>query len=154
MKFLTHSLEEGASLNLEGEVTAVELELPVEQYPGWKTVSYQLQVEKVGTEYYVHGKIHSEFRLDCARCAEPIPWVVSLEKFATSIEDEGQESIDLTPQVREDILLALPIAPACKLDASQKCPHTGKTHGEGPDVFAEQQRKTIWGDLERLKFKE
>jgi uncharacterized protein len=154
MKFQTHRLEEGGVLELEGEVTADELELPVEEFPDWKAVSYRLQVEKLGTEYYVHGRLHSEFKLACARCAEPIPWTVSLEKFACSVEDEGQESIDLTPQVREDILLALPIAPACKLDASQRCPYTGKNHGEGPDVFAEQQRKTIWGGLEGLKFKE
>jgi len=46
---------------------------------------------------------------------------VRVEDFATQIELNGRETVDLTDAVREDILLALPPYPHCDWNGQNVC---------------------------------
>jgi len=141
-------------LDLKGEVSTEGYDLPTEGYFDWNIIQYHMRVDRTGDEYLVTGKIETAFRLSCSRCMEPIPWKINVNSYAISFPAEGTQAIDLTPSIREDILLTLPIAPGCKLDGEERCPVTGVIHKPKTDDFSEMHRKSVWDALEKIKTKE
>lgn len=141
-------------LDLQGEVSTEGFDLPTKDYFDWNTIRYHLHVDRSGGEYLVTGQIGTSMRLSCSRCMEPIPWEIKIGSYAASFPAEGVQAIDLTPSIREDILLSLPIAPGCKLDGEERCSITGVIHKPKADDFSELHRKSVWDALENIKTKE
>jgi len=117
----------------------------------WSPLHCEFHAEILGEEILVRGLIRASVKIPCARCLEPLPLPVEIPGFACAIPFTTEDSIDLTLQIREDILLNLPMASSCQLDAKGKCPHTGVIHAKGTDTFAEKRRGDIWEALERFK---
>ena len=140
-------------LPLSGELATKDYDLPLGEYLDWEAIDYDLNASIIGTECLIRGSLSSSMKVACARCLDPLPLTLSIDAFEHSYPTEGVDSIDLTQDIREDILLALPLAPRCELDEKSKCPITGKTYAEGDDTFAEMNRETVWGALEKLKKK-
>jgi len=141
-------------LELKGSTSTEGFDLPQEGFSEWNTIQYDLRIDKSGSEYLVTGKLDTSMKVACSRCLEWIPWQIHVDSFATSFPVEGQQAIDLTPSMREDILLTLPIAPGCKLDGDERCSITGVIHKPKADDFSELHRKSVWDALENIKTKE
>lgn len=64
------------------------------------------------------------------------------------VELGGSETVDLTPFIREDILLVLPAHPRCDWDGQKVCEGAGewKTPAENPEETAD-----AWEALDKLK---
>jgi len=89
--------------------------------------------------------------LRCVRCLEWFQLRIQLDGFATQIELQGKETADLTPYVREDILLALPPYPHCDWDETKECP--GKQRVEesnGYDNEEPEKSTDTWNILDNL----
>ena len=141
-------------LLLEGAASTADFDFPLQDYQQWKEIQYRLYASILGSECLVQGRLSTSLQAPCARCLEPRPLTVEVPEFRISYDISGLESIDLTEQIREDILLGLPLAPRCELDADFRCPQTGKVHRPDSDEFAERKREMVWGELEKLKIKE
>ena len=67
--------------------------------------------------------------------------------------------LDLTDDVREDILLSLPLKFLCQEDCRGLCPHCGQNLNEGTcscqeldqEISAEEQEENPWSQLDKLK---
>ena len=138
-------------IDLSGELDPELYDLKIHGHEIWSPLRYELHVEMVQDELLVRGRISATLQTHCTRCMEPIPWPVELPDFTGVFPVATHESIDLTLCIREDILLSLPMATSCHLDASGRCPHTGVQYKPGVDTFAEQRRSEIWGPLEEFK---
>lgn len=151
MKIYFKDIPEGG-LTLEGKVPAADYGLPLDQYKDWKTIEYRLFVQILGQECLVTGSLKTELKVPCARCLEPLPLEIHIKEFQQSYPIGGaSECIDLTQEIREDILLDLPLAPKCQLDAKSRCPITRKSYAEQDNEFAELNREDVWGILDTLK---
>ena len=60
------------------------------------------------------GSLAQPVELRCVRCLEPFPFDIEVKAFSIHHELTGPELIDLTPYLREDILLNLPAASALR----------------------------------------
>ena len=58
----------------------------------------------------------------CVRCLESFPFDIEVKDFAVHTELTGPEVVDLTPFMREDILLNLPPYPHCDREGGRVCP--------------------------------
>ena len=58
-------------------------------------------------------------------------------------------SIDLTPLIREDILLELPMNAVCQLSAEGRCPVTGEIY-RPPESSGEISTEDVWSELDKL----
>lgn len=101
---------------------------------------YELGVQLFGTELLVRGRLEQDFEAACSRCGQDFDFTVKVPDFAASFAtDEKTEFVELTQELRESILLALPNYPVCRDD----CPGIEKTENEAPD--------SRWDALDKLK---
>ena len=59
--------------------------------------------------------------------------------------------VDLTPLVREDILLALPAHPHCDWSGEKTCRHALRQRR--PEFEESSEHSEVWGALDQLKIK-
>ena len=123
---------------IAGEVNAVDLDEEfVKPFGG---VRYRLSVQVIGTELLVRGHLEQDFSLVCSRCGKDFDDTVSVDDFTVSREiDEKAPEVDLTEEVRESIILALPTYPVC----DETCP--------GVERKAEMPSDDRWNVLDNLQ---
>ena len=121
-----------------GEVDIIDLnERFVKPFGG---VRYELRAQLFGTELLVKGRVEQDFTLVCGRCLNEFDTTISVNDFETSLEvAENAEFVDLTNDVRESIILALPSYPVC----DENCP--------GIAVQSEVPGDNRWDALDALK---
>jgi len=123
---------------IEGEVAAVDLnEEFVKAFGG---VRYRLSLQVFGTELLVRGHLEQDFDLVCSRCGKDFDDTIQVDDFTVSCEiSEKSPEVDLTEDVRESIILALPTYPVC----AEACP--------GIAQQAENPQDDRWSALDGLK---
>ena len=113
--------------SFEGEIDADILELGA--HPVCRPVGgmvYDLQVEQVDGELLVRGRISHRFECTCSRCADVFTLEVDEPAyFADYPVEEATEYVDLTPEMREAIILALPGYPVCREECKGLCARCG-----------------------------
>ena len=149
------------NLRLEGELSPKELELESvdELIRAEQPLRYDLEVQSLDGGLLIQGKLDLNLKCECSRCLKPFQYHLKLDDWTCHLPLEGEEKaevlndcVDLTPYVREDILLEFPQHPLCKPECSglpkKAAGTTKKTGGAG-------QTKVIsstWAELNKLKF--
>lgn len=120
-------------LHLEGEEDRDILELPpTDPVQPVGRVRYALDIGINADGMWATGEAGLDVRCQCVRCLEPFTRPVVVEDFAVQVERPATETVDLTPQVREDILLALPAYPRCDWSGEKVCPREFPVVAEVP----------------------
>ncbi|MEI6514922.1 MAG: DUF177 domain-containing protein [bacterium] len=102
------ALEKDASAAVEGPIT------------------YSLHAQCLGHELLVTGTVGAEVRFTCSRCAESFEKGVYDHSFFYEKEVPNlHETLDLTDEVRESIILAFPNYPLCRESCRGLCPRCG-----------------------------
>ena len=150
---------ENRDLTLKGELPAAELEIDTrdEMVQLAKPLRYQLDVQKLAEALLVRGKLLLPLACQCVRCLKAFEYRLELPDWACHIPLTGEEKalivsdcVDLTPFLREDILLELPQHPLCKPDCGGlKKPKAGKSKKTSPGVTPDS---STWSELDKLKF--
>jgi len=104
---------------------------------------YNIDVGVTGGALWARGSLSQPVELRCVSCLENFVHHIQVPAFAVHTEPE---TVDLTPFIREDLLLNLPAHPHCDTNGDRVCkPKQSKT--------AEQdiKRKSDWSALDKLK---
>ena len=154
LKFNLRHLDEHA-IHLKGELPVAELDFAVtdELVRLEKPLRYDLQVEEMGDSILVTGSLRLILDCECVRCLKAFEYEMSLNDWALHLPLEGEDKvsidndcIDLTPFVREDMLLEFPQHPLCKPEcAGLKKKARNQTSGQ------EEIKPSAWIDLDKLK---
>ncbi|MBX3747599.1 MAG: DUF177 domain-containing protein [Verrucomicrobiae bacterium] len=131
---------------------------------------YDLRAELLGSEILLEGRLETLLDCQCVRCLEPFEWRLLVEPWTALLPLEGEdappminESVDLTPQIREDSLLALPQHPVCRPEcrgiAGQAGLDPNHSSAEGPPGKSAPARTpgtavsahSAWSALDTLK---
>ena len=170
MRYKTKDIgEEGLEVRVPVTDAWLSTELPdLELTPAPKGLTFSGRLEPSGEDsYLLRGDLRGALETVCGRCLEPaqipldLPVVVSyVEKdegparAAAADEDEGGEGsddggdvftfsggvIDLGGEIRDEILLALPISPLCRPDCAGICPVCGGNRNVQACDCEERQR--------------
>lgn len=123
---------------------------PPREYRVERPVDVELSYYRAGTEIFLEGEVMAAAAAGCARCAEEFPTVrrrrfrYVLAPRAIGVDDGGVraddleftlyegDAVDLTPLVREQVLLALAERPLCREDCRGLCPRCGANLNEAP----------------------
>ncbi len=121
MTFSTALVDENHPLEFKQEVPPEVLGIEDAALQPTKPILADLTVVKDEENFLVTGWLQTSFDLVCGRCAETFPFAIRA-KVEHLLEPPHPNSIDLTPFIREDILLELPLNAVCRLGADGRLP--------------------------------
>lgn len=150
-------LLEKESIQLDGDILGSELapdfhdELMRLSHP----VEYELTVDRQSESLLVTGSLRTHVDCECSRCLKSFVLPVQLDEFSVLSPLEGEDALpvdgdfaDLTPSVREDILLSLPTNPLCGPDCRGLKP---KGQSRELQVREQAEPNKAWSALDNLK---
>ncbi len=115
-------------------------------------VRYNLTAQRFVGELLVRGVLEVDVRGRCARCGEWFNQTVRDGNFACAYPlSAANELIDLTPDIREAILLALPMNFVCSEECRGLCVQCGANLNKAPCTCGKARQAIPWGMLDRLK---
>jgi len=114
-------------------------------------IVYALFVQALGTALLVRGGLGLRLRSVCSRCAESFETEAAEEAFVASYEiSEATEFLDLTAEVREAIILALPSYPVCREECRGLCQVCGANLNGTGCACRTSGRDDRWAALDKL----
>lgn len=151
---------EHKNLELKGELPPEELDLAQadELIHVNQPVQYELEAQRLDGDLLVQGTLNVELDCECARCLKPFKRKLDFDSWAAHLPLKGEEKIatdgdfvDLTPYIREDILLAFPQHPLCESECGglKNRPATGAKDSSGADQM--EETSSAWSELNKLK---
>jgi uncharacterized metal-binding protein YceD (DUF177 family) len=151
MKIHLNQIPPGGTLHLEGEEPRDILELQDESIRILSPVRYTLDAGLSEGGLFATGAVGVDLELECVRCLKRFPFTIEVPDFAIQVELGTSETVDLTEEIREDILLALPPHPHCDWDGANPCAgvlEMKRIHESEP--LAEPEGKNPWETLDQL----
>ena len=152
---------EAADVELRGELPVEELalELRDELIRAEQPLRYELEAQMMENSLLVQGRLALTLQCECVRCLKSFKYQLELNPWTRLLPLEGEEKVpvnndcvDLTPLVREDILLEFPQHPLCETNClglpKTTIGKAGKT--SGPKKTA--PKSSAWAALDKLKF--
>lgn len=105
--------EEGLHIRgeLSGDIFGIDSTGAVSTGP----LRYELDARLYDTELLVQGNISAPFRMRCDRCLREFDYSVTIDKLAISFDVRSKISVDITQELREELLLELPVYPKCEI---------------------------------------
>jgi uncharacterized metal-binding protein YceD (DUF177 family) len=135
-------------LHLEGEEDCPIQELEAEGIRCAGRLHYDIDLGVAGSALWASGSLSQPVELRCVSCLEKFVYEIQVPAFAVHTELRGPETVDLTPFMREDLLLNLPAHPHCDRDGDRVC-KARQLESAGQDA----QRRPDWSALDKLKVK-
>ncbi|MBW8864098.1 MAG: DUF177 domain-containing protein [Verrucomicrobia bacterium] len=110
-----------------------------------KPLRYDLQIEQLHDSLLVTGSLKLVLDCECVRCLKPFAYKLELTGWTLHLPLEGEDKVsivndcvDLTPFVREDMLIEFPQHPLCKPECADK-------------AGVEEKKPSPWTELDKLK---
>jgi uncharacterized protein len=142
------------------EVTVPQPDVGIEDDRLTGDVSVAVDLESTLDDIVVSGQLSVAWSDECRRCLRPLSGILEVdveERYAPQPDPtDGAfpitgNQIDLTPMVREEILLAVQDAPLCRPDCPGLCVVCGADLQDGPCGCDTTTRDERWAVLDRLR---
>jgi len=151
---------EARNIRLEGKLPVRELDIDPrdEVIQVGPPLEYDLEVQQLEDGLLAQGRLHLALECQCVRCLKSFQHHLELDPWTCHLPLQGEDRVpvvndcvDLTPYVREDILLEFPQHPLCNL----KCRGLPKTSiGESRnnrETGKPEVGSPAWAELNKLK---
>lgn len=152
-----------ATLPEEGKRFAGELPPEVFDLPAGDAVpagplSYDLHVQRFGSELFLSGSLEAAFDFTCVRTLHPFRRTIRLAEVPISVEIAAEAPIDVSDLLREEILIQFPADPVCdQADEPMSCEidprylAVDKSEGNGVEPAPPRHGDERWAALDALK---
>jgi len=151
MELKLHELREGQS-HLDVELPADSLGITPEDVTVEGPLRVHLSLDRRGDEIWIRGKVHTIALQQCSRCLVDFSEILELEfevfcaklPQARTMSPKGLDEEDggvhfhdgqvlsIDGEIREAVLLGLPMRPLCREDCAGLCPRCGEDRNQGP----------------------
>jgi uncharacterized protein len=151
---------QNAPRRLQGTVSVEALALDVvdELMRFEQPLTYEVTVEHLGDAILAQGTLRLPIQCECARCLKAFVLELNLGNWTAHLPLTGGDKVsldgdwvDLTPHLREDIVLALPQHPVCGTGCGGLV--TQLSVMENPAGAGDSGTSDAWAALNRLKLK-
>jgi uncharacterized protein len=126
MRLSVNDIKENEVLDTTVRLPAEEfrLDVPVDEPAVVHPVETTLHAEASAEAVVLTGQVATRLRITCSRCLEAYetPLTGRFEVHVSPL----QEFVDVSEEVRQSLLLALPVKPLCRPDCQGICPQCGK----------------------------
>lgn len=152
---------EADNVRLEGELSVEDLDMDTkdEMVRVGGPLQYDLDIQKVEDGILAQGRLSLKLHCQCVRCLKPFNQSFILEPWTRHLPLAGEEAVpvdndcvDLTPFVREDMLLEFPQHPLCDPDC-HGLPGLSPGGADGTSSTGQPEKGSpAWNELNKLKF--
>jgi uncharacterized protein len=148
----------GARCRIEVAVSQSDVAIDDDRLSG--DVAVAVDLEASIDDIIVSGQLSVAWSDECRRCLRPLSGTLEVdieERYALQPDPTDDVypitggQLDLTPMVREEILLAIPHAPLCRPGCPGLCPVCGADLQEGPCGCDTTTRDERWAVLDQLR---
>jgi uncharacterized protein len=152
---------EAHNVRLEGELPVEELDMDSrdEVIQVNQPLHHDLEVQQLEEGLLLQGHLRLVLDCECVRCLKAFQYALDLKTWACHVPLEGEDKatvvndcVDLTPFVREDILLEFPRHPLCDPQCrglpTVSAGPARPAGGDGPTEVGSPE----WAELNKLKF--
>ena len=108
-----------SGLRLAGEADSSILALESASMRSAGPIRYELEAQLYDTELVVRGMVEAPFTMRCDRCLEDFSYTVQVAELALSFEVGDDPTLDITDELREELILALPAYPKCEISGKE-----------------------------------
>ena len=147
-------------VTLSGELPVAELDLDgIDELIHAKSpLLHDLVVERHERSVLVQGRLELKLGCECVRCLKSFEYRLAFDSWSCLVPLEGEDKVlisndcvDLTPYVREDIVLAFPQHPLCEPECRglMGASPNGARASSGANVTGD--RSSTWAELNKLK---
>jgi uncharacterized protein len=151
---------EAHNIELQGELPVGELDLDLRDdiVRAEQPLHYELEVQKLEGAVLLQGCLRLKLNCQCVRCLKPFEYSLVVRSWTRHLALEGEEKVpvtndcvDLTPYVREDILLEFPQHPLCETNCRGLPKKGGGKVKPASDPGGGGQERSAWAELDKLK---
>ena len=151
---------EEKDLSVKGKLPAAELELEHadDLARARLPLYFDLTVRQTGRDILVSGRLEMALDCECARCLKPFRFRLKLPDWLLHLPADGPDKpvlkddlLDLTPYLREAILLEFPQHPLCDSNCAG-LPRRAEDGGGQKDGAGRTPETSAWAELNKLKF--
>jgi uncharacterized protein len=151
---------ETQELHLTGELTAEELDLDIgdEALRIAPPLVYDIEVQQLEESILVQGSLKLPLNCQCVRCLKTFRLVLELPAWTLHLPLSGEDAVtvtndcvDLTPYVREDILLELPRHPLCDPECRGLPAMSSGKPKKADTARQAESSSSAWAELNKLK---
>ncbi|MBR7155993.1 MAG: DUF177 domain-containing protein [Lentisphaeria bacterium] len=116
-------------------------------------ITYELTGSAVSGGVLISGSAEVTIAGTCGRCLQPVRQVVKTEDLKLFFEVEDyQEELDISEDIRAEVLLAFPMNMLCSCDCAGLCPECGTDLNQGEcECSRKKQGDMRWSALDGLK---
>jgi uncharacterized protein len=139
----------------------------LELTPDEKGLSFKGRIEPTGDDYLLRGKLTGGLLVPCARCLEPAKLPLDVEVSVVYVDRDGQDTddsdddaideetldapdvlgfkdgvVDLQGELRDEILLAVPVSVLCREDCAGLCAVCGGNRNTNPCDCMEREKQS------------
>lgn len=128
MKIDVRSIPEGG-LELKEKIVASDLDIERQDIKFKSPIWVTANVRKEDKEVLIEVSLEALMNEDCARCLKEFEMPLNKHLYL-SYEASSQDVIDLSDNIREEIMLDYPMKPVCKEDCKGLCHICGQNLNE------------------------
>ena len=153
-------LVEKQDITLQGSEPPAMLELEGDlMFNAGDPVKYDLLVHKVSAGALITGQASTLLSGACGRCLSPVEIELSTGELQLFIELDGSDTVDITEDIRAELLINLPANLLCSDDCAGLCPVCGVNKNrtacncviEEDNTEAADDEPSPWDALDKLK---
>jgi uncharacterized protein len=131
-----------------------------------KPVGVQFTLQKVADQIVCQARVKAIMELECSRCLESVEQEISGEmtilltfsqepspeeaEHEVKIVPPGAKEVDVSEEIRQTILLAIPGKPLCRTDCRGLCPHCGTNLNHSGCQCQVKVEDPRWSGLQKL----
>lgn len=143
--------EEGETLQGTEPPSIIEVDEPDVHFE--QDIEYDFHAQIQSGALLVVGKVRTPVTLRCSRCLQIFRMPLQVKQFVFHQELKGEDFVDLTENLREDIILELPQRALCRPDCRGLCPVCGKDLNEGACKCKREPGDMRWHALDQINLK-
>lgn len=141
---------------LEGEIPIRDLDFEIadEMIQCVEPLKYAIEAQLLDKEILIEGRLALDLNCTCVRCLKPFVHPIRIDAWTCLLPISGEDrvemcgdSIDLTPMIRDDVLLELPRHPLCRTD----CKGLNYQSDSPSKPSEEKTSSSVWDELNNLK---
>ena len=116
-------------------------------------ISISITVNLASSTLLVKGRLEAFVRLACARCLQEIDLKIVNNKFNFCKDVKGLKVVDIITEIREGVVIMLPVKPLCNIECKGLCPKCGQDLNKKECVCDKTVSDIRWRELNNLKLK-